>query len=248
MLLLPIGAGGVLYRPTFFADYVFDYELWNRTKFGNDDFLFRLGSLGKETAVVTACNEVISSLDGGTITCPTKILLRYPVTSYATAISAVSLFSESSRRVPRPYVHLGPVYDNPSMFSSLKLKADLRNLENKSITKKDNPVSYAQMKKAAGPNNDLANEFSWKRSVEYLVFSGQYHFGKDLQRFAPLERSQCRLLPVLPNGNDNSGSPKSIFHDWTGRVKSMIQSVYNDECGIQHCNGRGWMGCLHCGI
>jgi hypothetical protein len=57
MLTLPTGTGGVLYRPRFFHPIVFDRDLLNITKTG-DDLLFRLATLAMGVRVVTACTDV----------------------------------------------------------------------------------------------------------------------------------------------------------------------------------------------
>lgn len=64
MLMLPTGTGGVLYRPQFFHPIVFDRRFLNLTRTG-DDLMFRLATMAKGVAVVTACTEH----DGRT--CPT---------------------------------------------------------------------------------------------------------------------------------------------------------------------------------
>ena len=54
MLSLPTGSGGVLYRPRFFDEVIFELELNDITRY-NDDIMFRLASLIKGTPVVMGC-------------------------------------------------------------------------------------------------------------------------------------------------------------------------------------------------
>ena len=48
MLLLPTGTGGVLYRPRFFHSVIFDRNLVNITRTG-DDLMFRLATIAMNT-------------------------------------------------------------------------------------------------------------------------------------------------------------------------------------------------------
>ena len=60
MLVLPTGNGGVLYRPRFFHEVVFDPVLRDLTAF-NDDLTFRLATLANRIPVLNGCCE---RLDG----------------------------------------------------------------------------------------------------------------------------------------------------------------------------------------
>ena len=57
MLLLPTGTGGVLYRPQFFHEIVFDRKLRDLTGTA-DDLMFRLACLAKNVSVVVACRDL----------------------------------------------------------------------------------------------------------------------------------------------------------------------------------------------
>lgn len=59
MLVLPIGTGGVLYRPKFFSEIVFDQKLRSHTETG-DDLMFRFATMIKNTFVVTACSDIFN--------------------------------------------------------------------------------------------------------------------------------------------------------------------------------------------
>lgn len=67
MLMLPTGTAGVLYRPQFFHPIVFDRQFLNLTRTG-DDLMFRLATMAKGIAVVTACTESENS----PVACPKK--------------------------------------------------------------------------------------------------------------------------------------------------------------------------------
>ena len=67
MLMLPTGTGGVLYRPQFFHPIIFDRRFLNLTRTG-DDLMFRLATMAKGIAVVTACTEY----EGHGNVCPTE--------------------------------------------------------------------------------------------------------------------------------------------------------------------------------
>ena len=54
MLVLPTGSGSVLYRPKFFTDLVFDWELRELTA-TNDDLAFRLVTMMNNVLVVMGC-------------------------------------------------------------------------------------------------------------------------------------------------------------------------------------------------
>ena len=60
MLVLPTGNGGILYRPRFFHEVVFDPVLRDLTAF-NDDLTFRLATLANRIPVLNGCCE---RLDG----------------------------------------------------------------------------------------------------------------------------------------------------------------------------------------
>jgi hypothetical protein len=57
MLMLPVGTGGVLYRPQFFHPIVFDKHLRELTGTG-DDLMFRLSTMAKNIPIVSACTEI----------------------------------------------------------------------------------------------------------------------------------------------------------------------------------------------
>ena len=73
MLLLPTGTGGILYRPDFFHEIVFDKQFIALTKTG-DDIAFRLACIIKDVPVVTACR---SSRETKYLECPES----YPIIS-----------------------------------------------------------------------------------------------------------------------------------------------------------------------
>ena len=54
MLVLPTGSGSILYRPKFFTDLVFDWELRELTA-TNDDLAFRLVTMMNNVMVVMGC-------------------------------------------------------------------------------------------------------------------------------------------------------------------------------------------------
>lgn len=66
LLLLPIGTGGVLYRPRFFHPIVFSSE-YRRLAETNDDLTFRLASLVMKVPVVVGCWK--KSASGDYISC-----------------------------------------------------------------------------------------------------------------------------------------------------------------------------------
>lgn len=60
MLVLPTGNGGILYRPHFFNEIVFNSQLRELTMY-NDDITFRLATMTKDVYVVNGCCETIKS-------------------------------------------------------------------------------------------------------------------------------------------------------------------------------------------
>lgn len=88
MLMLPTGTGGVLYRPQFFHPIIFDRRFLNLTRTG-DDLMFRLATMAKGIAVVTACTEY----EGQSNVCPSKHELELSLSMQVTPLFAPQLRS-----------------------------------------------------------------------------------------------------------------------------------------------------------
>ena len=57
MLLLPTGTGGILYKPSYFHEIVFDRKLWELTQTA-DDITFRLATLINEVPIQLGCSTI----------------------------------------------------------------------------------------------------------------------------------------------------------------------------------------------
>jgi hypothetical protein len=57
MLIVPTGTGGILYRPRFFHDAVFNHDLW-LASLTTDDFMFRLTTMAKNISVAVGCRPL----------------------------------------------------------------------------------------------------------------------------------------------------------------------------------------------
>ena len=61
MLLLPTGTGGILYKPSYFHEIVFDRKLWEFTQTA-DDITFRLATLINEVPIQLGCTRFIEGV------------------------------------------------------------------------------------------------------------------------------------------------------------------------------------------
>jgi hypothetical protein len=57
MLVVPTGTGGILYRPRFFHEAVFNHDLW-LASLTTDDFMFRLTTMAKNISVAVGCRPL----------------------------------------------------------------------------------------------------------------------------------------------------------------------------------------------
>lgn len=206
MLMLPTGAGGVLYRPKFFNEkLIFDKKLRNITSSG-DDLMFRLGTLSKGIKVVTGCNSIVSSLDSSReITCPQQIVFR---------------------RNPSRRLRSSSTSDKLGVMSINTTKIESGNTSESYIGRRRTEGGvglWSNINKAS-----RANDVMWQRAVRYLKEIGLYDFDLDLQRYAPLERNYCKL-------HLGDSYPAKVLFSLMGEARTSLQSAYDHECGIQHC-------------
>jgi hypothetical protein len=57
MLVVPTGTGGILYRPRFFHEVVFNHDLW-LASLTTDDFMFRLTTMARNISVAVGCRPL----------------------------------------------------------------------------------------------------------------------------------------------------------------------------------------------
>jgi hypothetical protein len=157
MLLLPIGVGGVLYRPRFFHPAVFDPKLRDLTKF-TDDLMFRLCSMMMNVSVVTACVPALSD--------------AHPIICEPISISDLEIKLEKNRG---KYIRSNSISDS-NTYISMKNRRLLTSETSKSL--------FRQFNRAHGGNSrafkDAVNYLRSSYSFDFVKFVNQYEY---LERF-----------------------------------------------------------------
>jgi hypothetical protein len=220
MLMLPIGNAGVLYRPRFFDNIVFDEELRKYTETG-DDLMYRLATMAHGTPVMVGClvNKK-SCQDAMNAALETKSTLRYTLPRYGAEKTAPSGGDERASKVRRglhwvgdDYGRMSPDDEVSSQVSHSKhLSSDTWHDSSSSFHREGSsgggdriPASqrmlrvhnkYDPRKKVSlatkfNSGERSGNSVMWDHATSYLRKAGVFDFGNFLTFQVRVERREC---------------------------------------------------------
>ena len=163
MLVLPTGNGGVLYRPRFFHEVVFDPVLRQLTAY-NDDLTFRLATLVNRIPVVNGCCERLDPCMNATNGATNSSLYDH----YATASPLSISLSEV------------PASDAPeAIMATLAAYMKYRN-------------ETSPMDTNLYIHNEYLNTHMWRAGIAYLQRKGLLDMDEFVrQSFMAKERPEC---------------------------------------------------------
>lgn len=174
LLTLPTGIAGVLYRPQFFDENViFDRKLVELTKTG-DDLMFRISTLAKGVAVVSACtSEMVRNGERCPLEPPKSI--RSPVHGVN-----ITLYNKIAVALKKSLL---PLVDVVSISHGLR-----RNL---AVSAERRADPRKQVSLATKFNEKGGNDVMWKEAANYLKERGIFDFDKLLEERFSIEREEC---------------------------------------------------------
>lgn len=173
-LLLPTGTGGVLYRPKFFNEKIFDMNLVNLTRTG-DDLMFRLMTLVNHVDVVTACTSETMKIEEA---CPYRPSRKVTGGHRNENVSSFDAWVRVHDTVLSPRVDIAS-----SSHSILRGGG--------SFAHEDETDPRKKVSLASKYNNIGGNDVMWKSAAAYLKKLNIADVDKLVEDIAISERSEC---------------------------------------------------------
>jgi hypothetical protein len=260
-LLLPTGSGGVLYRPKFFHEVVFDSKFREITK-AQDDLLFRLASMANDVSVYSGCAESKTKLRDKwvTIKCPDPMYFQK---SLANNLKNDVSGSVSTRKLPsiadkrdQTIENMADAQNGTSSLEPKRIFIPLKTDKKRKRSIPQNSNSGKDDSLYTAVNIKGANDEAWKAALKYLsdtkkVFSLTSVVGKYIKR----ERGHCfgsnRGGPnrgsggrsIRGSGNDNSSGSDSSSRDGGNsngteiakKRRRLFAKKDTKACALQRC-------------
>jgi hypothetical protein len=235
MLLLPVGIGGVLYRPRFFHPVVFDKKLWELSR-NADDLMFRLATMSNNVNVGTVCVPVSS--DKVPVICPKltfqQMKINYKlnnlidnnykfnqnnITNIDEVIKQIGNLNSKNKHKCEQHQDLmieSVVSTNNNNNNNTKNITINNNLRNSNVNDLRGVSLFRVFNGEKGGN---INSFS--NSVCYLLSKNILDFTDFVNKFKKLERKQCIFTHDKSLYNNSTNSLSKLYT----KIEYVIQDT-----------------------